>query len=94
MFTYHNNPLEVQAPQKQFIFWVDLIRVVATFLVVMVHVSGYLTKVWGQIPVRDWPIFNIYKILVLNASSPNLTGLLEGSTRVPGYAILFGKEDR
>ena len=49
-----------QAPPKESIFWVDLIRVVATVLVVTVHVSGQITNVWGQVPVRDWLIGNIY----------------------------------
>ncbi len=52
--------MNVQASQKEFLPWADLIRVVATILVVTVHVSGQLTNVWGKIPESDWFIANIY----------------------------------
>lgn len=52
--------MESQQRKKEFIPWPDLIRVVATLLVVMVHVSGQITNVWGQVPVRDWLIANVY----------------------------------
>jgi len=48
------------ASRKEFMLWPDLIRVVATFLVVTVHVSGQLTNVWGEISNGDWFIANIY----------------------------------
>jgi surface polysaccharide O-acyltransferase-like enzyme len=37
-----------------------VIRVVATFLVVLVHVSGQLTNLWGKVPSGQWMIANIY----------------------------------
>jgi len=40
--------------------WVDLIRVVAIYLVVVVHVSGQLTNIWGEIPNSQWLIADIY----------------------------------
>ncbi len=52
--------MENHAPQKEFIPWPDLIRVVATVLVVMIHVSGQITNIWGQVPNSDWFIANIY----------------------------------
>ena len=52
--------MDAQVDQKQFLPWADLIRVVATFLVVTVHVSGQLTNVWGKIPESNWFIANIY----------------------------------
>lgn len=52
--------MENQAPQKNFMPWADLIRVVAAFLVVMIHVSGQVTNIWGQVPNSDWFIANIY----------------------------------
>ncbi len=52
--------MNAQAGQKEFLPWADLIRVVATILVVTVHVSGQLTNVWGKIPESDWFIANIY----------------------------------
>lgn len=42
------------------IYWADLIRVVAIYLVVMIHVSGQLTNVWRRIPDDQWMIANIY----------------------------------
>ncbi len=52
--------MSVQAVKKEYIPWADLIRVVAIFLVVMVHVSGQLTNAWGEIPESHWFIANIY----------------------------------
>jgi surface polysaccharide O-acyltransferase-like enzyme len=49
-----------QPSRKETILWVDLIRVVAIFLVVMIHVSGQVTNRWGEIPVDQWLIGNIY----------------------------------
>ena len=46
--------------QKEFLFWPDVIRVVATFLVVLVHVSGQLTNLWEKVPSGQWMIANIY----------------------------------
>jgi len=40
--------------------WVDLIRVIAIYLVVVVHVSGQLTNIWGEIPNSQWLIADIY----------------------------------
>jgi len=48
------------AGQKETILWIDLIRVAAIFLVVMVHVSGQLTNLWGEIPENQWTIGDIY----------------------------------
>jgi surface polysaccharide O-acyltransferase-like enzyme len=52
--------MDVQPGQKQFTLWSDFIRVVATFLVITVHVSGQITNVWGKVPEADWFIANIY----------------------------------
>lgn len=49
-----------QTDQKQTIYWVDLIRVTAIYLVVTIHVSGQLTSAWGKIPNGQWMIANIY----------------------------------
>lgn len=49
------------APQPiVFTPWVDLIRVVAIYLVVIAHVAGQLTNAWGQISTTQWMISNIY----------------------------------
>jgi len=52
--------MSVPTYRKQTITWVDLIRVVAIFLVVVIHVSGQLTNIWGKIPVDQWIIADIY----------------------------------
>jgi surface polysaccharide O-acyltransferase-like enzyme len=46
--------------RKEIIYWADLIRVAAIYLVVVVHVSGQLTNVWRQIPNSQWFIADIY----------------------------------
>jgi surface polysaccharide O-acyltransferase-like enzyme len=48
------------AGRKETILWIDLIRVAAIFLVVMIHVSGQLTNVWGEIPEGQWLIADMY----------------------------------
>lgn len=48
-----------QTGQKQIIYWVDLVRVVAIYLVVIGYVSGQLINVWGEIPNGQWTIANI-----------------------------------
>jgi surface polysaccharide O-acyltransferase-like enzyme len=45
---------------RPIIHWVDLIRVVAIFLVVVIHTSGQLTNIWGKIPESEWIIGDIY----------------------------------
>ena len=49
-----------QTSRKEIISWADLIRAVAIFLVVMIHVSGQLTNAWGKIPTEQWIIADIY----------------------------------
>lgn len=49
-----------QTSKKEIIYWADLIRVVAIFLVVVIHVSGQLTNVWGKISESQWIIADIY----------------------------------
>jgi surface polysaccharide O-acyltransferase-like enzyme len=46
--------------RKGAILWIDLIRVVAIYLVVVVHVSGQLTNTWGEIPTDQWIVADIY----------------------------------
>ena len=52
--------MSARTSRKETITWVDLIRVAAIFLVVVIHVSGQLTNVWGKIPVAQWIIADIY----------------------------------
>lgn len=49
-----------QPPKRDFILWADLIRVIATVLVVVIHVSGQITNVWGEVPNGSWLIADIY----------------------------------
>ncbi len=52
--------METPVRQKAITHWVDLVRVVAMFLVAVIHVSGQLTNVWGQIPTAQWIIADVY----------------------------------
>jgi len=55
-----NKPMKDQPGTKEILSWADLIRVVAIYLVVVVHVSGQLTNVWGDIHADQWIIADIY----------------------------------
>src|SRR5258708_1026429 len=48
------------AKNTQITYWADFIRVVAIYLVVVIHVSGQLTNEWAQIPLLQWMIANVY----------------------------------
>jgi surface polysaccharide O-acyltransferase-like enzyme len=52
--------MKEQTGTKEILSWADLIRVVAIYLVVVVHVSGQLTNAWGRIPDAQWIIADIY----------------------------------
>ena len=45
-----DKPVVASRGKRPIVYWADLIRVVAIYLVVIVHVSGQLTNVWGKIP--------------------------------------------
>ena len=48
--TSHRSPSPDAKPAaRPIVYWADLIRVVAIFLVVVVHISGQLTNVWGKV---------------------------------------------
>lgn len=47
-------------PKRPIVYWADLMRVLAIYLVVMIHTSGQLTNVWGKIPDVQWIIANVY----------------------------------
>jgi surface polysaccharide O-acyltransferase-like enzyme len=55
-----NKPMSDQSTGKQIVPWADLIRVVAIYLVVVIHVSGQSTDAWGKIPTDQWIIADIY----------------------------------
>src|SRR5215217_2703116 len=59
-FPCHNVTMDNPAAKKEFIPWADLIRVVATVLVVVVHVSGQITNAWGKVPDGWWIIADVY----------------------------------
>jgi surface polysaccharide O-acyltransferase-like enzyme len=52
--------MDNQTSKKEIISWADLIRGIAIFLVVVIHVSGQLTNAWGKIPTDQWIIADIY----------------------------------
>jgi surface polysaccharide O-acyltransferase-like enzyme len=47
-------PLAPAPGKRPVVYWADLIRVLAIYLVVVIHVSGQLTNVWGKIPQYQW----------------------------------------
>jgi surface polysaccharide O-acyltransferase-like enzyme len=49
-----------QSDRQDTILWIDLIRVIAIFLVVMIHVSGQVTNIWAKIPEDQWIIGDMY----------------------------------
>lgn len=53
-------PANGKPAARPIIHWVDLIRVLAIFLVVVIHTSGKLTNAWGKIPESQWIIGDIY----------------------------------
>ena len=55
-----DKPVDAGRGKRPIVYWADLIRVVAIYLVVIVHVSGQLTNVWGKIPLIQWFTADIY----------------------------------
>jgi len=51
------------AESHQRSYWLDLIRVVSIFLVVMLHVAAGLLNKWGKIPFSEWMAGNVYDSL-------------------------------
>ncbi len=47
-------------PKRPIVYWADLIRVLAIYLVVVIHTSGQLTNVWGQVSQAQWIMADIY----------------------------------
>ncbi len=45
---------------RPIVYWADLIRVLAIYLVVVIHTSGRLTNAWGKEPLPQWIIGDIY----------------------------------
>jgi surface polysaccharide O-acyltransferase-like enzyme len=57
--TVQEKPLPPVLRKRPVIYWADLIRVLAIYLVVVIHVSGQLTNVWGKIPESQWIMADI-----------------------------------
>ena len=47
------------AARRPIVHWADLIRVLAIYLVVVIHVSGQLTNVWGKVSQAQWIMADI-----------------------------------
>jgi len=45
------------------LLWPDLMRVVAIFFVLVLHISEDVTSHWGRIPLFDWMSGNVYNAL-------------------------------
>jgi surface polysaccharide O-acyltransferase-like enzyme len=46
--------------QRPIVYWADLIRVLAIYLVVVIHTSGQLTNAWGKVPLAQWLMADVY----------------------------------
>ncbi len=46
--------------KRPIVYWADLIRVLAIYLVVVIHTSGQLTGAWGKVSLAQWLMADIY----------------------------------
>jgi surface polysaccharide O-acyltransferase-like enzyme len=46
--------------RRPIVYWADLIRVLAIYLVVIIHTSGQLTNAWGTVPLAQWVMADVY----------------------------------
>src|SRR5512142_395126 len=53
-------PAPVAQPKRPIVYWADLMRVLAIYLVVVIHTSGQLTGAWGKISLAQWLMADIY----------------------------------
>ena len=49
-----------QPGEKKIIYWADLIRMAAIYLMIVIHVSGQITTDWQKTPNGQWLIADIY----------------------------------
>src|SRR5512140_1122725 len=47
-------PAPPARPKRPIVYWADLIRVLAIYLVVVIHTSGQITNLWGKVPLAQW----------------------------------------
>ncbi len=66
------------------ILWVDFIRSISIFLVIVIHVAGSLMYKWGEISKSDWMMGNVYDTFA-RVSVPLMF-------MVSGY-LLLGKQE-
>jgi len=53
--------MDQQSADLHRIYWMDLVRVVAIFFVIVIHVTGSLAYAWNSIPFSTWLTSNIYE---------------------------------
>ncbi len=53
-------PAPASAARPSRVHWADLIRVLAIYLVVVIHTSGQLTNVWGKVSEAQWLMADVY----------------------------------
>ena len=46
--------------QVEHLYWIDLVRTVGAFLVVLVHASFFILYLWGDVPESHWMAGNVY----------------------------------
>ncbi len=70
--------------KKTYIFWLDLIRVVSIFMVILIHASSPLLNGWEDLTLSNWMAGNVYTVLA-RACVPLLF-------MVSGY-LLLGRQE-
>ena len=76
--------LPMIAEKKTYIFWLDLIRVVSIFMVVLIHATSPLLNGWEDLTFSNWMAGNIYTAIA-RACVPLLF-------MVSGYLLLSKQE--
>jgi surface polysaccharide O-acyltransferase-like enzyme len=71
--------------KKNYIFWLDLIRIISIFMVVVIHTASPLYNNWTDLPLSDWMAGNVYNSIA-RVSVPLLF-------MVSGYLLLNRQED-
>lgn len=70
---------------KNYIFWLDFVRVISIFMVVIIHTSNPLYNRWKDLAFSDWMAGNVYNSIA-RVSVPLLF-------MVSGYLLLNRQED-
>ncbi|MBT3314429.1 MAG: acyltransferase family protein [Anaerolineae bacterium] len=51
---------EKTVDQVEHLYWIDFVRTVGAFFVVLVHASFFILYLWGEVPESHWMAGNVY----------------------------------